>query len=355
MTESFTTPALVLDLDAFERNVALMARAIVQEGGKRWRPHVKAIRAPELVHRLMAAGAHGVTCSTVNEAAVMVDAGIGDVLVASQVVQASDLERLVDLNRQAQVMCAVDARAHVQALATVAAEHDVRLPVLVEVDVGLQRAGTSPGPDAVTMAQAVHAQPTLHFMGFVAWEGHVTRLADHAARPEAIRKAVALLTHSAELAREQGLPVEIVSCGGTATFLSTSALPGVTEIQAGGGVFGDLRTREAFGVPMACALTLVATVLARPTPTRIVCDAGWKTLPFYPLPPRAPGLSEVLHMAPAAEHLSLTLAHGTGLPAIGERIVFEPGYADAITFLHRTMHVTRAGGAAPPVEIPAAR
>jgi len=252
-------------------------------------------------------------------------------------------------------MCAVDAPAHVLLLAAAAKRHGVRLPVLVEVEVGLERAGTAPGQDAVALARRVHSQPSLQLMGFVAWEGHVTRLPDPAARPEAIRNAVRLLTCTADLAREQGLPVQIVSCGGTATFLTTSFLSGVTEIQAGGGVFGDLRTRETMGVPMACALSLHATVLARPTPQRIVCDAGWKTLPFYPVAPRASGLSEVLHMAPAAEHLTLTLADGASQPAIGERIVFEPGYADAITFLHRTMHATREGSAPSTVEIPAAR
>jgi len=350
------TPSLVLDLDAFERNVALMARTIVQEGGKRWRPHAKAIRSPALVRRLIEAGASGVTCSTVAEAKVMVEAGIRDVLVASQVVRPADLELLAELNRDAIVLCSVDAPAHVVGLAATAKRHGVRLPVLVEVEVGLQRAGAAPGADAVALAQAVHAQPSLQLMGFMAWEGHVTRVPDHAARPDAIRQAVRLLTGTADLAREQGLPVPIVSCGGTATFLTTSQLAGVTELQAGGGVFGDLRAREAFGVPMACALTLHATVLARPTPQRIVCDAGWKTLPFYPVAPRASGLSEVLHMAPAAEHLSLTLAHAAGQPAIGDRIVFEPGYADAITFLHRSMHAIRPsadGGTA--LEIPAAR
>jgi len=113
------SPCLLLDLDVLERNMARMHQTIVLDGGKRWRPHAKALRAPALVQRLQAAGADGVTCATVGEAEAMVAAGIHDVLIASQVVGNASIRRLVALNRQARVMAAVDAMAQVQALATV--------------------------------------------------------------------------------------------------------------------------------------------------------------------------------------------------------------------------------------------
>ena len=95
------SPCLLLDLDVLERNMARMHQAIVTDGGKRWRPHVKALRAPALALRLQAAGADGVTCATVGEAEAMVTAGIDDVLIASQVVGSASIRRLVALNRQA--------------------------------------------------------------------------------------------------------------------------------------------------------------------------------------------------------------------------------------------------------------
>jgi D-serine deaminase-like pyridoxal phosphate-dependent protein len=147
------SPCLLLDLDVLERNMARMHQTIVLDGGKRWRPHVKALRAPALVQRLQAAGASGVTCATVGEAEAMVAAGIDDVLIASQVVGSASVRRLVALNRQARVMAAVDAMAQAEAMATAARDAGVVLPVVVEVDIGMQRCGVAPGAAAVALAR----------------------------------------------------------------------------------------------------------------------------------------------------------------------------------------------------------
>jgi D-serine deaminase-like pyridoxal phosphate-dependent protein len=337
------TPLLLLDLEAFERNVARMVHAIIVQGGKQWRPHVKAIRSPALACRLLQAGATGVTCSTVDEAQAMVDGGVPDVLVASQVVQPQQLERLAALNRRARVAVALDHPRQLELAAAAARQAQVRLPVLVEVEVGLQRAGTSPGAATLALARQVHAESALALRGLMAWEGHTTRIPDPAAKAAAIRHAIGQLSASAALCREAGLPVEVVSCGGTGTFETTSTLAGVTELQAGGGLFGDLRYREDFGVPLEPALRLCATVLARPTSTRIVCDAGFKALAVYPKPPQPVGLEQVASMAHAAEHLTLHLHAPAERPTIGERIAFDIGYADATTFLHKQIACMRAG------------
>ena len=138
-------PFLALDLDAFERNVGHLADTIVVQGGKRWRPHTKAIRSPGIALRLQAAGAHGVTCATVWEAQTMVDAGIRDVLIASQVVAPSALRKLAELNHTARVIAAIDAPVHIDLLRSAAAAAGVVIPVVIEVDIGLQRAGVASG------------------------------------------------------------------------------------------------------------------------------------------------------------------------------------------------------------------
>jgi D-serine deaminase-like pyridoxal phosphate-dependent protein len=337
MNHAPATPFLALDLDAFERNVERLVDAIVRRGGKRWRPHVKAIRSPALARRLIAAGAQGVTCATASEAQAMVLGGIDDVLVASQLVQAEDLRSVAALNRRAQVAAAIDCAAHAELLARAAEAEGARVPVLIEVEVGLGRAGVAPGAAVVALARAVQARPALRFAGLMAWEGHATRIADAAARRAAVTAAVGLLTASARQCAEAGLPAGIVSCGGTGTFEVTSTLDGVTELQAGGGVFGDLRYREDFGIALDGALCLWATVVARPTPRRIVCDAGFKSLAVYPKAPRPLGLAGVESLAHAAEHLSIGLKQDAAAPAVGERIAFEIGYADATTFLHREL------------------
>jgi len=336
-------PHLVLDLEVFDRNVARLATAIVREGGKRWRPHVKAIRSPELALRLQAAGAQGVTCATVAEAAAMVQAGIPEVLVANQVVEASALRQLAQLNRHATVHVAIDAPEHATLLAAAAAQAGTTVPVLVEVDVGLQRAGVPSAEAAVALALVVRDRPALRFAGLMAWEGHTTRIADPAAKQAAVEAALALLTASADACHAAGMPAEIVSCGGTGTYCFSNRIAGVTELQAGGGVFGDLRYRSEFHLPLEPALRLRASVVARPSARRLVCDAGWRWHGVYPLPAQPRGLPAIARMAHAAEHCTLDFHADCPRPGIGETIDFDVGYADATTFLHPALHATRAG------------
>jgi D-serine deaminase-like pyridoxal phosphate-dependent protein len=347
------SPCLLLDLDVFERNVARMVQTIVTEGGKRWRPHVKALRAPALALRLQAAGAAGVTCATVGEAEVMVEAGIHEVLIASQVVGPSAMRRLARLNREARVIVAVDAKVHLGPLEAAAREAGVVLPVVIEVEIGMQRCGILPGTQAVQLAQEiVAAHPALCFCGLMAWEGHTTAIADPAAKAEAIVAAVRLLTGTAQQCRDAGLAVEIVSCGGTGTYPITATLPGVTEIQAGGGVFGDRRYRTEFHIDLEPALTLQATVLSRPSARRVVCNAGWRYLASWPTPARALGVPGMVRLSASAEHLTLDCDRDVPGLQVGASVALEVGYADSTVFLHPAIHALRKGEVEQVLQIP---
>lgn len=337
------TPCLVLDLAAFERNVAWLADTIIGRGGKHWRPHVKAIRAPALARHLIAAGASGVTCATVAEARTMVAAGIDDVLIASNVVAPAALQLLAELNRVATVMAAVDSPDHVRLLADAARVAGVCISVLIEVDVGLRRSGVLPGEAALVLGRLIAADPGLRLRGLMAWEGHTTRIADAQAKAMAIAEAVGRLTQTAQLCARAGLPMDIVSCGGTGTCTVGSGIAGVTELQAGGGVFGDRRYRAEFHVPLEQALLLRATVLSRPTPRRIVCDAGWRYLGVHPTPSEAVSLAGVVSIANAAEHLTLDCDRDVPGFAVGTRMDLAVGYSDATVFLHHAIHGLRDG------------
>lgn len=334
-------PFLALDLDAFERNVGHLADTIVVQGGKRWRPHTKAIRSPGIALRLQAAGAHGVTCATVWEAQTMVDAGIRDVLIASQVVAPSALRKLAELNHTARVIAAIDAPVHIDLLRSAAAAAGVVIPVVIEVDIGLQRAGVASGLAALALARTLVSDPHLHFCGVMAWEGQTTRVLGSAAKEAAIRASVTLLTDTARHCTQAGIPVEIVSCGGTGTYTVTSGLEGVTELQAGGGVFGDLRYRHEFHMPLEPALTLVATVLSRPSPRRIVCDAGWKYHGYHPTQSQPLHLPCDARLAYSAEHLTLDCDADVAGFAVADRIEFAVGYADSTVFMHREIVAMR--------------
>jgi D-serine deaminase-like pyridoxal phosphate-dependent protein len=336
------TPYLLVDLDLMEANIARIAGAC-RAAGVAWRPHTKGQKIPALAHKLIAAGAIGVTCAKLGEAEVMAAAGIQDILIANQIVGAQKIARLVNLRRHADVAVAVDDAGNVAALAEAAAAKGVTLRIVVEIDIGILRSGVTPGAACLALARDVARHPSLRFVGVMGWEGHATTIADPEAKRRVVAEAVAGLTGSAALCREAGLPVEIVSCGGTGTYLQSVAQPGVTEIQAGGGIFGDVRYRTQFGIDHPYALTVMTTVISRPNPKRIVCDAGKKTMSSDAAMPQPIGVGRVTASRVSAEHITLDLAEPAEQPGVGDTLEFVAGYSDTTVHLHDTLYGVRDG------------
>jgi D-serine deaminase-like pyridoxal phosphate-dependent protein len=337
------TPFLAVDLDLLDRNIARMAQIIIRDGGKNWRPHVKAIKTPAIAHKLLAAGAIGVTCAKLSEAEVMVAAGVRDILIANQVVGAAKIHRLANLNRHACVIAAVDHHKNVEEMDHIAASHGVKMPVLIEVDVGLERAGVAPGGAVLSLAKTISAFRHIRFAGVMAWEGHTAAISDPKQKEEAIRRAVDKIVQSAAMCEQAGIAVDIVSCGGTGTYPVTSRIAGVTELQAGGGVFGDIRYRDECSIPHECALTVWTSVISRPKPDRIVCNAGWKAMACFPTLPSPAGLGEIREIKLSAEHTKIDLVYPVEQPRVGDCLQFIVGYSDSTVFLHDTLFAMRDG------------
>ena len=192
------------------------------------------------------------------------------------------------------------------------------------------------------LSHIVHRTPGLRYLGLMAWEGHARRIEDPAARRPVIEKAVGLLTHSATLCGEAGLPVSIVSAGGTGTYYVTAHLPGVTEIQAGGAVFGDVASQK-WGVETKPALFVRATVSSRPAPDRIIIDAGFKTLPKWHRAPEPVGLPTVHTLDTSAEQGTLTLQAPDLTVQVGDAHDFLVGYGDETVLLHDRLYGIRDG------------
>ena len=163
------------------------------------------------------------------------------------------------------------------------------LPVAIEVDTGMGRAGVAPGPAVVAMAAAIAQHPGLRFRGLIGWESHAVTIADPAEKERVVAAAIGQLTASAAACRSAGHAVEIVSCGGTGTFPYCTRQPGVTEVQVGGAIFSDMHYRGHYHVDFPCALTLLATVTSRPAPDRIILDAGKKAMSGDAALPRPSG------------------------------------------------------------------
>jgi D-serine deaminase-like pyridoxal phosphate-dependent protein len=337
------TPALLVDIEAMDRNIAHIAETM-RKHGVQWRPHAKGHKTPAIAHRQIAAGAIGVTVAKVSEAEVMAAAGINDILIANQVVGPIKARRLAALIAAtgADVIVAVDSPMNVRELDDTAGKFGVKPRVVVEVDSGMKRCGVAPGEPAVELAQIVAASPHLRFAGVMAWEGHTVSMADHEARREEIAKAIGRLTGAADTIRAAGLPVDIVSCGGSGTYLHAAPQPGITEVQAGGATMGDgfYRDLEAQVEP---ALTLMTTVASRPTEDRIIIDAGRRAIDPSQKAPLARGIDGVKAMRFSAEHGVLTLEGPAESPRVGDRLILEVNYTDQAVHLHENLYGVRNG------------
>jgi D-serine deaminase-like pyridoxal phosphate-dependent protein len=336
------TPALLVDLDALEANIARIA-TVCRKSGINWRPHTKGIKVPQIARKLTDAGAIGITCAKLGEAEVMAAHGFSDILIANQIVGPQKIARLVALRATCDVIVAVDSKENVTAIAEAARAEGVTVRVVIEVNMGMNRAGVEPGDATVELARFIATQPGVKFAGLMGWEGQTAGIADPKVKADAVRAAVASIVQTAAACRAAGLSVDIVSCGGTGTYWLSAAQPGVTEIQAGGGVFCDVHYRKDFAVDHPYALTIMTTVTSRPTPTRIICDAGKKTMSSDGGIPEPIGLGAIKSARLSAEHGNIELETPNTALRVGDRLEWIVGYSDTTVHLHDEIHATRKG------------
>ena len=332
------TPALIVDLDLMEANIARMA-AFFQAHGVGWRPHTKGQKVPQIALMELAAGAHGITCAKLGEAQVMAAAGINDILIANQVVGPQKTARLAALLGSADIIVAVDNVDNARELSQAVSQGDYPLRVLIEVDNGMHRAGVAPGEPTVALARAISALPGLRFCGLMAWEAHCLGLPMDQRIP-CCQQAIGVLVGTANQCRAAGLEVDIVSCGGTGTFQITAGLPGVTEIQAGGAIFCDV-LYESWGIKHPFALRVNSTVTSRPAGNRLVTDAGRKALSVDIAEPRPVGIEHVSGVRLGAEHGIIDLSQPNNDIRVGDRIDWIVGYGDTTVCLHDEMIAVR--------------
>jgi len=338
---SLDTPALWVDLDQLEANMRAMA-TYLKEAGVAWRPHTKAMKIPAIAHKMLKAGAIGITCAKLSEAEVMAAAGIQDILIANQVVGPAKTARLANLRRSTDVIVAVENFENAVEISEAAVRAGVKIRVLVEINIGMNRSGLEPGETAVEFAQEIAALPGLDLSGVMGWEGHVLKLADPEEKRRLCLQAVQSLVCTAEMGWAAGLKMPIVSCGGSGTYQITSHIHGVTEIQAGGAVFADVAYQK-WGVPFDSALHVISTVTSRPVPWRAIIDAGRKAMNGDNAMPVARGINGVKLTALYAEHGVLELEDSAVLLKVGDKLDFITGYSDTTVFLHDQLYGVRKG------------
>jgi D-serine deaminase-like pyridoxal phosphate-dependent protein len=273
------TPALVIDLDALEYNISKMAEFFKGKEAK-LRPHVKTHKTPAIALKQLEEGSTGITCQKLSEAEVMARAGIRDILIANQIVSKKKIRRLVELAKDNAITVAVDSSQNVEDLSEAAAENRVMIGVLVEVDIGMNRCGVPPGEPAFGLALKVKRHKSLRFMGLMGYEGHTVSISSYADRNREASKALRVLVDTRKLIEERGVECAVVSAGGTGTYDIAGSFPGITEVQAGSYVTMDAKygTVERIGGAFKQALSLLATVISKPSEDRVVIDAGMKAI-----------------------------------------------------------------------------
>jgi 3-hydroxy-D-aspartate aldolase len=337
--DAVDTPALLLDLNAFERNIARLARAVAGMP-VRLRPHAKSHKCPVIAMRQIASGAVGVCCQKVSEAEAMVYGGVPDVLVSNEIVGTPKIHRLVALARQARVAVCADDAANVAALNEAAAAFGVRLSVLVEVNVGSDRCGVEPGEPALALATQIAASPGLRFGGLQAYYGAAQHVRDYAKRKEAIQAAGEKIRRTVDLLRHHGLTCEVVSGAGTGTYEFEAASGIWNELQAGSYIFMDadyLKNLKADGTPgseFEQSLFVLATVMSRPTKDRAILDAGLKALSVDAGMPWVAGMQDVEYIRAADEHGRLTLHDPSRALPLGTKLLLVPGHCDPTVNLY---------------------
>ena len=339
------TPALILDLDAFERNLAKMQQSL--SGSQvRLRPHAKSHKCPEIAARQIAMGAVGICCQKVSEAACFVDHGIQDILITNQVVGSTKLHHLMALARRARIGVLVDHLEQVMALSAAATTYGTKLDVYVEVDVGAGRCGVAPGEATALLAQAIHMAPCLNFAGLQCYHGTAQHLRTPEMRIAAIRHAADVAQQSRSAIEAIGINVPVITGAGTGSFTHERDSGVFTEIQAGSYIFMDrdyADNQRGHGDPVFDhALFVLTAVMSINQHGKVVVDAGLKASSVDSGMPgvwQRPGCH---YIKASDEHGVITLPPGKTLP-LGEQLWLIPGHCDPTVNLYDEMICVRQG------------
>jgi D-serine deaminase-like pyridoxal phosphate-dependent protein len=334
------TPALLVDLPTMEQNLKRMS-AFFQSRPAKLRPHFKNHRVLELAALQMQHGAIGITCARVWQAERLLEAGIRRILIANEIAGEAELHRFADLAKEAPVILAVDNGAVVDDLGRIARNRKVALHVLVDVDLGLRRCGVAAGEAAVWLARRALEQG-LKLCGIMGYEGHLQPLVPGAEKERVVDEAMQMLVGTARRFEQDGIAVEIVSCGGTGDYSIAGSYSGVTEIQAGSYLLMDT-WYAPYAPDFRPALTVLATVISKTPGERIVLDAGVKAISGERGLPSLKGIDGLKLKALHAEHAPVEIVGPGANVEVGDKLEISVQYHDGTIHLHKCIYGIRDG------------
>jgi len=333
--DQIDTPAVLIDMDVVEANLK-RAQDYADAHDLALRPHVKTHKLPQMAQRQCALGAIGITCQKIGEAEAMADGGLTDIFLPYNILGAAKLDRLAALNDRVTLAVTADSATTVQGYAGRFAA-DKTLTVLVECDTGAGRCGVQTAAEAVDLARLIDAAPGLIFGGLMTYPPK-----DGAATADAW-----LLQAQAAL-EDAGLPPPVISSGGTPDLMRAGDAKATTEYRPGTYIYCDrMQVALGHGSLDDCALTVKATVVSRPTPTRAVLDSGSKALAADRAPGPATGHGHIVDFPGAVitglseEHAVVDLSGCDAVPAVGDTVRVIPNHACVVTNLFDRVHLIR--------------
>ena len=330
--EDISTPALLIDLDAFEKNVKVMGD-FIKENGIRHRAHAKTHKSADIaLYQIEHGGACGICCQKVSEAEALVAAGIKDVLVSNQVVSPRQIDRLAKMAKQARVIVCVDDMENVNALSAAAAHNEAELECLVELDCGGGRCGVGWGTPVVEMALKIVASEGLSFSGLQAYQGSAQHQHDFVLRRAEIDKAIKQVADTLRMLEAEGLQCSIVGGAGTGTYYFEGTSEVYNEIQCGSYVFMDVdyqRVLDAEGTPISefeNSLFVLTSVMSHVKREIAICDAGLKALSVDSGLPKIYGRDDLEYIQCSDEHG--VIKDPDNILRLNDRLRLVPGHCD---------------------------
>jgi 3-hydroxy-D-aspartate aldolase len=330
--EDVHTPALIVDLDAFERNVKRM-RDFAQKMGVRHRAHAKTHKSADIARiQMELGGAVGMCCQKVSEAEAIVAGGINDVLVSNQVVDPKKIDRLAQLAGRARILVCVDDLGNVDDLSNAARKHGVTIECLVEIDCGAGRCGVQPGAPVVELATKIAASPGLTFSGLQAYQGAAQHVHDFGERKAKIDAAIRQVAETIEMLKAQGLECEIVGGAGTGSYYFEGNSGVYNEMQCGSYIFMDAdyqRVKDAQGDfihEFENSLFIWTSIMSKTKKDKAICDAGLKAQSVDSGLPVIFGRDDVEYIKCSDEHG--VIADPGNVLKLNDKLKLIPGHCD---------------------------
>ena len=332
------TPALIIDLDAFERNVATL-REHIETAGVRLRAHSKTHKSVDIArYQIDHGGACGICCQKVSEAEIMVAGGITDVMVSNQVVDLRKIARLAQLAKTARVLVCVDDLHNVDDLSAAATADDAIIECLVEIDCGAGRCGVQPGAAALEIAQKIESSTGLSFAGLQAYQGAAQHVRDYAERRDKIATATRMAADTLALLKRNGLDCDIVAGAGTGSYVFEAASGIYNEMQCGSYIFMDAdyqRVRDESGEQISeyeNSLFIWTSIMSKTRKEDAICDAGLKVMSVDSGLAVVYGRNDIEYIGCSDEH-GVIADPGNRL-RLNEKLKLVPGHCDPTCNLH---------------------